>query len=502
MACQRLDEPHSAPQTGRFAGKRKKNDGSLLSEVCAILLQADISSDHRVARRSLEHMIARLVSLGGGTVTNIISACGREGSDWSADYRLYSMNRTDPQKVFGAVRRNICSRGAGPVVVALDDTRIRKSGRKVAGAGYARDPMAPPFLTNIIWAQRFVQISMAVEGEKGRARMIPVDWAHAPAPAKPPGNAGEEDIAEYRRRAALMNLSRAGADRLALMRRWLDDNDAGERRLWAVVDGGYTNGAFLKNLPPDTAAIGRVRRDAKLYYPPDEQKERGRRRRYGKRAPTPEQLLKDDSAPFEKLAVFFGGGRRTLRAKRIGPVRWRAAGGDKDLQLVALAPTPYKLTKNAKPNYRKPAFLICTDPDAPLKEVVQRYLWRWDIENNLRDEKTIIKIGDAQVRTENSVNNFTGMAVADYAALLAGAMNLGDKNGKPLQLLPRPKWQRKEPNRPTTMALIKTLRSEVWPQLNDFSGFVDEITINNGNAKPQKLKLPLKSAVLYASRCS
>ena len=43
--------------------------------------------------------------------------------------------------------------------------------------------------------------------------------------------------------------------------------------------------------------------------------------------------------------------------------------------------------------YRQPAYLICTHPDQPVQELLQSYLWRWDIEVNHRDEKQIIGRG-------------------------------------------------------------------------------------------------------------
>lgn len=45
--------------------------------------------------------------------------------------------------------------------------------------------------------------------------------------------------------------------------------------------------------------------------------------------------------------------------------------------------------------YRQPAFLVCTDPQMTLEDLLQDYLWRWDIEVNFRDEKTIMGVGQA-----------------------------------------------------------------------------------------------------------
>jgi hypothetical protein len=46
------------------------------------------------------------------------------------------------------------------IVAHMDDTILKKSGRDVPGAGWRRDPLRPPFQTNFIWGQRFLQISI------------------------------------------------------------------------------------------------------------------------------------------------------------------------------------------------------------------------------------------------------------------------------------------------------------------------------------------------------
>src|SRR5690606_16362491 len=119
--------------------------------------------------------------------------------DWSADYRMYGHGRADPQRLFEVVRGHL-SQQQGDAVVALDDTRIRKSGKKVHGAKYTRDPLSPPFHTNLVRAQRFVQTSMALRGEQGAARMLPVDWVHAPAPPKPHSNADAQELARHKQK--------------------------------------------------------------------------------------------------------------------------------------------------------------------------------------------------------------------------------------------------------------------------------------------------------------
>lgn len=462
-------------------------------------LLGEVRLEHnRHLPRLSRHVLAQLVCLGTHTVTGLLNVCGEQFRDWSAHYRMYGRDRADPQRLFDVVRKRLCAVQHGPIVAALDDTKLRKTGKKVYGAKYTRDPMGPPFHVNFVLAQRFLQTSIALKGPEGQARMIPVDWVHAPVPQKPSKKATEEQTAQYQQLRKQARIGIVGATRLAQLRQWMDQNQESQRPLWAVVDGSFTNGTFLKDLPQNTAAVGRIRADAKLYHLPERQLKNGRRRVYGDRASTPEQLRQDDGVPWETIDVYFGGQLRSLKAKRITPVRWRAAGEKHTLQLIVVAPTPYRLSPHAKLLYRQPAYLVCTDPNAPLQQIVQHYIWRWDIEVNFRDEKTILGTGQAQVREPHAVQNVTATAVAAYAMLTLAA-ELCRQEAIPTQHLPAPKWQRKKVRRATTMNLIQNLRHELWGRSIHFSSFVNN---TQTNTKPQKYNLPLNSALFYATTYS
>jgi hypothetical protein len=410
---------------------------------------------------------------------------------------MYSSERVNPQKLFGPVRQSLTGRlgPREPLVVALDDTRLRKSGRKVHGVKYTRDPMGPPFHVNLIKAQRFVQISMACTADNAMARMIPIDFVHAPAPKKPRRDADEQARALFREAKREMALPKVGADRLLALREAMDKDAQHDRALWAVVDGGYTNRTFIKNLPQRTTVVGRIRGDAKLYHLLEStQGKPGRNRVYGDRAPTPEELRQDQSVPWQWIDAFAAGKSHHFKIKTLAPLRWRPAGKEHDLRLIVIAPLAYRLTKHSKLLYRKPAFLICTDPKADLQQILQAYLWRWDIEVNFRDEKTLLGVGQAQVRDPNSVENVPAVAVAAYAMLLTAATDAYGPAVLP-DALPAPKWRRKKLLRASTQSLIQHLRHEVWCDALHFSCFASR---SSSNTNPQKLDMPIQSALFYA----
>jgi len=222
----------------------------------------------------------------------------------------------------------------------------------------------------------------------------------------------------------------------------------------------------------------------------------GRNRVYGQRAQTPEELRKDVSVPWQEVEVFAAGKTHKFKIKTLSPLRWRPAGKEHDLRLIVIAPLGYRLTKHSRVLYRKPTYLICTDPKASIQEALQAYTWRWDIEVNFRDEKTLLGVGEAQVRHEHSVENVPALAVAAYAMMLTSAIQAYGPTGIP-DSLPPPKWRRKKGLRASTQSLLQHLRHEVWARAIRFSGFVSP---NATDSKPQKLKTTLESALFYAMR--
>lgn len=384
---------------------------------------------------------------------------GKHQKDWSADYRLYSEQRLDPSQLLDAVREQATSwlAPSSALVVGIDDTLLRKRGRRIPGVSWRRDPLGPPFGCNLVLAQRFLQLSVALPQDDGAARMIPIDFHHAPTPKKPSRKADPEVWKQYDQARERMKLSQVAVDRIARLRQQV----SAQRSIELVGDGGYTNRTVLSSLPDKVTLIGRIRKDAKLYYLPESQPLKGRKRCYGKEAPTPEQLREDQSVPWRRVQAFACGKVHDFKVKTLGPIRARMDGGRHDLRLMVIAPLAYRPKKGSRLLYRQPAYLICTDPNLPLERLLQDYLWRWDIELNFRDEKTLLGIGQAQVRHPQSVQSLPQLQVAAYALLLMASIKALGPHGLPT--LPKPKWRKtKPPSRPSTGQLINQLRYDMW----------------------------------------
>lgn len=431
-------------------------------------------------------MLAGLVSPSRNTITNLLCLCGLAQKDWTADYRLYARERVDPALLFRqplmAIHEHLPAEV--PLMAAIDDTLARKSGTKIHGVGWKRDPLGPAFQTNLVRAQRYLQLTAAWPGPDGQAVMLPVDFTHAPSPPKPPKKATAGQRQQYRERQKKQRLSAVAISRIEHLRKTLP----AARRLVLAGDGGYTNAPLLKGLPENTVYIGRIRKDAVLHALPGPAPATGRPPSYGPLLPTPEALRIDDTVSWQTVSAFAAGRRHEFSVKIMGPALWRKAGPDCPVRVVVIAPVGYRLRAGARVLYRQPAFIICTDPRMSLEDIVQYYLWRWGIEVNFRDEKTLLGTGEAQVRTPASNRIQPAVTVAAYSCLWLAALQLRQQGEWPEQVRP-PKWRRHRPHAatPTTGDLVRALRCELWSeQLNpeSFSHFVSPPPADANAQKP------------------
>ena len=271
-----------------------------------------------------------------------------------------------------------------------------------------------------------------------------------------------------------------------------------QRQLLVSGDGSYTNRTVLRQLPERTTFIGRIRKDAKLSQalpPATASRSGGRPRRYGAVAPTPEQVLHDDTVGVVKIRCFAAGEVRQIPVKILRNVYWRKAGPDLRLLLVVIKPLGYRLRKGSKLLYRQPAFLLCTDPELDLQTLLQAYVDRWEIECNHRDEKSLIGVAQGQVWSPKAVARLPQFQVAIYSLLmLASILAYGFQ--RTAAYLPLPLWRRKS-IRPSILDLLNLLRDQIFarllqdnptPSIDDFAALAP---VDENAAKP-----PLASETL------
>lgn len=438
--------------------------------------------------------------MGRHTVTGMISAGGNQFEDWSGTYRVFSKQRIDISEIMKVIQSNVLkeTEDCNHIVAHMDDTIIKKTGKRIPGTAWRRDPLGPPFHTNFIWGQRFIQVSMALpgNGQTGQSRAIPVDFHHCPTVIKPKKKATDKEIDQYKEEKKKFKLSRQGSERIKLLRKNLDNNGGQNKQLIMSVDGSYSNSEVLKDLPQGVTLIGRIRKDTKLFELPGNPTGRGRKRVYGNQLPTPEQVRQSDDYKWQGVKAWAAGKEHNFNVKIIDDVRWKSAGEKHKLKLVVIRPLGYRLTKGSKILYRKPAYLICTDTGLDIQTLLQAYLWRWEIEVNFREEKSMLGCGQAQVRNLNSAETFPAFIATAYALLHIASHRAYQKLNN--TTLPRPKWYKKKPkNRITTGDLLNNIRAHLYVKgmRINFNDFVNQQLVTRSLQNSQN---PFIGAAFYA----
>ena len=439
-------------------------NSSLLDQLQDLLTLAALAlTDPRPRLKFVRLALGLLCGQKPKTLTSALDWLGQSQQDWSADYRLFSQAHWEVQAAFQPVFTQALAHpacGVQRVYTGQDDTLLRKTGRKIPGVAYARDPLSPPFQVNLVLGQRFVQTALLLQpgGADHPWRALPVSFSPAPTP-KIPKRASPEEQAALKEVRKKHRLSLVALEQLRFCRQHLDRQPGGsERWLMDVVDGGYTNRTFFQGLPERTGVVGRIRKDAKFraYLPP---KERRGARKYGADLPSPLEYLPDPNLPWQSMSVFVAGKVRALQYKEVPLVCWPRVTQDQPMRLIVIKAPGYRLRKGSKLLYREPAFLITTDLTTPAAELIAAYLARWEVEVNFRDEKTLLGVGQAQVRHVQSVARAPAFLVAAYSMLLWSNIRVfGDRRTKDFDTLPA--WRNSEPIRPSTRDLIRLLQQQ------------------------------------------
>lgn len=477
------------------------------------------NADQRLLRLGLTLALGLLTAFGRRTITRGICARALQHFDWSKFYRFFSKDRWFPivltHQILDHVSRYL--QPGTPLVVGVDDTSVPKTGKKIAASGYFYDPKSPPFARSFKWAIRFITISAMLTpyGLFAAARGVLLKLKLAPTLPKPPKNASKDERKQYNKLLKSWSIATQLVEQLHLLRAQMDAITSLAKRLLVVVtDASYTNNTTIPNLPERTILIGRTRKDIEIYSPAKSiPGSKGRRRKYGDRLPTPDEIRKDDTKPYSTCTIFAAGKWHDLRYKTIAPVLWKSVGYDLPLRLIIIAPLHYRLSKKSKLLYRKPAYLIVTDPNYPVTTAIQHYFHRWEIEVNHRDAKDTFGVGDAQVRHPRSVARQFNFAALVYSLLvLAGFDSYG--YGRTADYVPRPKWRNDPRSRPSALDLATQMRIELWQheaggELVEFGAdpglptkapkYIEDAQEWLAQTVPKGLPITLWSAMLHAN---
>lgn len=436
---------------------------SLLAEFLTITADwRRVFPQQRTFQRAVRQGLGSLVCLGRRCLTRIIWTNGGQHRSWSAEYFLHSRCHWEPQQLFHPILKHALQFCPQPLIgVALDDTKLRKSGRSIPQAFYQRDPMSPPFHVNLVLGLRFLQASLLVPMHRNApvgTRAIPIRFQEVSRVKRPGKKASDAEKKQYKEAVKRKNLSRSFVEMGAQLRQELDGAGGQKKTLVLTGDGSFCNRTCFRQIPERSVLLVRARKDAKLCVPAAA----GSRRFYALEKFTPEQVRQDVGRGWKTTKIFYGGKRRKIRYKEVSVVHWQHGAGKRPLRLLVIAPTPYRKNQSKKLYYRDPAYLLTSDLRSSVKQLVQIYFDRWQIEVNHREEKDTLGIGQAQLWNVTSVPKQPVLAVAAYSALLLASIRaFGAERGSAYAELP--KWRRRA-RRPSCLDLITLLRKEMAQQ--------------------------------------
>ena len=436
---------------------------SLLAEFLAIVQDwRSVFPQQRTFQRGVRQALGSLVCLGRRCLTRIIWTNGGQNLSWSAEYFLHSRCQWEPQRLFQPIlQRALAYCPQRLVGVAIDDTRLRKTGRTIPQAFYQRDPLSPPFHLNLVLGLRFLQASLLVPLHRNApvgTRALPIRFQEVSRVKRPGKKASEEMQKQYKEAVKQRNLSRSFVDMGKQLRQELDQAGGSDKILVLTADGSFCNRTCFGDIPERTVLLARARKDAKLCFRAPEDS----RRFYAVEKFTPEMVRKDEDRDWKTTKIFYGGKRREVRYKQVANVYWQGGAKKLPLRLIVIAPTPYRKSKSKKLYYRDPAYLLTSDQRSSVKQLLQIYFDRWQIEVNHREEKDTLGVGQAQLWNAISVPKQPVLAVAAYSALLLASLQaFGAERGTAYAELP--KWRRKA-RRPSALDLVTLLRKEMTQQ--------------------------------------
>lgn len=437
------------------------------------LLEAHRSAflQERAYRRLAVLAVGLLCAFSRHTLTQVLVALGLGDQDWSAAYRLFSVPRFAVDQLYGCFLRQTLAHvtADAPYLVALDGVQVPRRSWRMPGTSWLHDPHSPPFRRGIHRAQRFSHLAwLTPPTAEGYARALPLRWIAA-FPEKAVRAAGMAASKEWE----------AGLGSLAWLRAELDAAGRAAQRVLAVADGLYSNQFVWRSLPERTSLLARCAQNRALYGLPERGPGRGRRRKYGERAPVPQAWLRErDGWTTTRLWV---------RGRQV-PCTYRVAGpylvrGAPEQALYLLVVRGLDRVRRGHRRQRRPAYWLVSalrQADGawglpwPAEQLLGWAWQRWEIEVTHRELKCGFGIGESQCWNPTATVLSVQWRVWVWSVLVLSAYRVWGLERGAVQPLGR--WWGGS-GRWSFGDLWQSVRAELW-QLHEFPREVRWITAN------------------------
>lgn len=268
------------------------------------------------------------------------------------------------------------------IVVCVDDTLMRRLGRKIFGSHWHHDATANSLDGSVAWGNNWVVVGILVRPAfLARPICLPVGF-RLWRPRRKEIPKGQPDP----KRPSKPELARRLVDLLA-------QHLAG-RTIHVVGDAGYAAGVW-RGLPSRVTVTFRLRRDAALYEPaPPRTGRRGAPAKKGRRLASLKQIALSPATEWTHATAVRYGKEEAVEVHR-RPCLWYGALGPTEVVLV--------LVKDSTKLCGYQLALLSSDRGAAEEALVSRYADRWSIEVAFEEAKHIAGVGQARNRAERAV---------------------------------------------------------------------------------------------------
>jgi hypothetical protein len=306
-----------------------------------------------------------------------------------------------------------------PLLLLLDDTLCRKSGKSICRASMHHDPLRstarkPFFSFGHVWVVLALWVPLPWDRQRGVA--LPLLFrlytstkrgGRADAPSRPtPGRRRAVADAVHAAHLAGARPTKLELARtlIAIVARW-----AGDRAIHVAVDSAYAGRCLLEDRPATVHLISRLRMDAALWTLPPKRRpgQRGRPRRRGVRLPTPRQLAARCRHWHPMSVTLYG--RPVTAYLWQGRVVWYGALRTAAVRMVIVHDPTGK---------RQDEAFFCTDLTLSAGAMLTAYARRWTLEVTFHDAKQYLGLEDAQKQAVRAVERTAPLAGLVYALVV------------------------------------------------------------------------------------
>lgn len=352
-----------------------------------------------------------LLGWGRRTVTRVLVAGdGLKHKSFSCYHRFFSQARWTVDDI-GQIALHLVLKllaEDSPLVVAVDDTLSRKTGKRIWGAGMHHDPLLSTARRAVFsfghnWVVLSVQLPLPFAPAKTWSLPILMRLYRKKSKRGQPRaerkTTGQAKAAEYRTRPQL------ASEMIALLASWVP-----QRTICVVGDSEYAGKSISRQLPGNVHLTSRMVMNAALYEPAPKRRrgQRGAPRKKGKRLASPAELAKSKKVPWKKIKLNLYDKRVRVWYKTCTAL-WYNSAGARMLRIVVVRDPS---------GQRRDDCFFSTDLSLSPKAILRLFAMRWPLEVAFYNAKQCLGLEDPQNRTALAVQRTAPLALYLYTLVI------------------------------------------------------------------------------------